>query len=252
MDTKEIRKSLKEKLGYNASQVSVSSRRGGYDNSLTFTIRDAAVNYDKVEEFSNSLRSVSVCGNSGDILCGGNRYTNVRISDEVENIWAAKYLPKLLEITDQLNENTGISVAHYVLFKERHSTVKVSDTRNHNYWFPMNYHIGNPKSIAIDMYIADLNRKVYRIIAHNPSTGQRLSWNFETQAFYCHDQFDKNHMLVGKTTYQIQMQIEDAMKRLTGYICETIEATDIFLLFDKGLEMSKEIEASRKLQKAAA
>lgn len=247
MDTKEIRKQLKEKLGYNSRQVSVKENSISLNWSFTFTIRDSSVDYQKVEEFAKSIRNIDWDEHHQEILSGANTFTDVCISDEVKDQWAAKYLPQLMEIKDdlsQLDDRKGISVAHYALFRQGGSGVKVADGLDDNMWFPMNYSIHGMRSVAIDMYLADLNRKVYRVIAENPATGQRLSWNFEMETFYCHDQFDKAHMLIGKTTYQIRSKIKEAMERLPGYTCETVEATDLFELFDEGVQRASEMEKS--------
>jgi len=88
INTKEIRKQMKKELGYNAKQVSVGSKNG----NCTFTIRDAKVNKGKVKEFANNFEKIDRCQMTGEILLGGNTFVNVYSTDEVKNVWAAKYI----------------------------------------------------------------------------------------------------------------------------------------------------------------
>lgn len=106
--TKEIRKELKSQLGYNSRQVSVSSR---YYGSITFTVRDANVDLEKVKQFSYQYESIRRCEVSGDILSGGNTFVDVQVSETVEAIWAEDYI-----------EDVAVAVA---LLKAGEQSVKV-------------------------------------------------------------------------------------------------------------------------------
>src|SRR5689334_977006 len=102
MKTSEIREKLKAQLGYNARQVSVKENAVSLNWSFTFTIRDSAVDYQKVEDLAKEIRHVDRCEHSGEILSGANTFTSVTVTDEVKDQWAAKYLPKLEAVRDQI------------------------------------------------------------------------------------------------------------------------------------------------------
>ena len=72
----ELRAALKV-AGIKANQVTVK-----YDGStLRVTVRDAAVSISAVEEIANGFEKVSRCHATGEILCGGNTYVDVRYVD---------------------------------------------------------------------------------------------------------------------------------------------------------------------------
>ena len=55
MNTKDqIKQAIKE-AGFNLRQVSVRSRRGGYDSSFCLTIRDASVSKKQIKEIAKLL-----------------------------------------------------------------------------------------------------------------------------------------------------------------------------------------------------
>lgn len=98
MDTKEIRKNLKNKLGYNARQVSISSKH----STIKFTIRDESVNYDKLKEFSETFKSVGRDQATGCILRGGNTFVRVDFSDKVRESLTRKHLKAVYEASKKI------------------------------------------------------------------------------------------------------------------------------------------------------
>lgn len=98
MDTKEIRKNLKSKLGYNAKMVSISRKC----NTIKFTIRDESVNYDKLKEFSKDFENIGRDQATGCILRGGNTYTRIDFSDKVRESLTAKHLKSVYEASKKI------------------------------------------------------------------------------------------------------------------------------------------------------
>ena len=148
--TKEIRSALKTKLGYNSRQVSVKERPGGLSWSFTLTVRDPKVNLKKVEEFAKGNESIDRCPASNKILSGGNTFMFVRVTDEVEAVWAEKYID---EVNSALSEMRSSSC----------NSVRVNDRVslfNDGYWLKayvdgmggMNFNGSLPETIATYIY----------------------------------------------------------------------------------------------------
>jgi hypothetical protein len=74
----EARAALKA-LGYNTRQVSIRQAH----STLRFTIRDAAINLAAVYAIARDAEQISRCSVSGEILCGGNTFTDVCLADDV-------------------------------------------------------------------------------------------------------------------------------------------------------------------------
>lgn len=77
--------------GYNTKMVSVSVTH----SRIEATIRNASVSHKTVSDIVKSFESISRCEASGEILCGGNTFTSVEISDAVAAEWAKKYTPAI-------------------------------------------------------------------------------------------------------------------------------------------------------------
>lgn len=105
-ETKEIRKQLKETLGYNAKQVSVRQSR----SQITFTIRDAAVNKKAVIEFGNNFESISRDYATGEILCGGNTFVNVVYADTVRKELVDTVIEQVKKAVAKITDNYLIPV----------------------------------------------------------------------------------------------------------------------------------------------
>jgi len=105
-DVKEIRKQLKEELGYNARMVSVSANY----SRIIFTIRDASVNKKAVEEFAIQFSNVHYDHATGEVLCGGNTFTFVRYADSVEKEIKSAMTPAVEKALAQVKDNYLIDV----------------------------------------------------------------------------------------------------------------------------------------------
>jgi hypothetical protein len=86
-----IREALRN-AGYNQRMVSVRSRRGGYESSITVEILSPNVNFRQVEEIANGFERVDRCQVSGEILAGGNVFVHVELSSAVIAQLAAPYV----------------------------------------------------------------------------------------------------------------------------------------------------------------
>ncbi|GGA92800.1 hypothetical protein [Puia dinghuensis] len=140
-----------KKAGYNARQVSVRNRNGGYSSSLTITIRDASVNYEVVEQIGKNHKHVHYDEHSGEILSGGNTFVETDYTDQVRDIWAKKYSPLVDDAIVQLvDDNAGIRIDdRFTIFKDGRNNYKIWD--EYDSWLPMHYY--NPRDIAVDLYI---------------------------------------------------------------------------------------------------
>lgn len=66
-------------LGYNTRQVSIRQSH----STLYFTVRDATVNLAAVYAIARDAEQISRCSVSGEILCGGNTFTEVSLAPNV-------------------------------------------------------------------------------------------------------------------------------------------------------------------------
>ena len=114
---KEIRKELKSTLGYNARQVSVSSKH--YSN-IVFTIRNAEVDKKAVQEFADNYEKVDRCPVTYEILSGGNTFVEVRVAEDVLDVWAEKYIEEAsvaMAIMNSTDETSITIVEGYSLMR---------------------------------------------------------------------------------------------------------------------------------------
>lgn len=105
-DTKEIRKQLKETLGYNAKQVSVRQSR----SQITFTIRDSAVDQKTLKEFGANFESISRDYATGEILCGGNTFISVVYADTVRKELVDTVIEQVKKAVAKITDNYLIDV----------------------------------------------------------------------------------------------------------------------------------------------
>jgi hypothetical protein len=130
-DTKEIRKRMKEELGYNARQVSVKQP---HYSSIEFTIRDATVDEQAVEEFSNRFQNYQTDQGTGEILQGGNTFTFVRYSDELRQALSQAALPAVEKTLSEIEGNRMVEIpgtefllstqGHEILLWKKHQPMK--------------------------------------------------------------------------------------------------------------------------------
>ena len=98
---KEMRKEIKNQLGYTARQVSV--KKTSYE-SICVTVKDYKVNFNEVEKIANQFEDVRYDEFTGEILLGGNTYIDVR--NECLN---PEYLDKAKEIYEQVETNKKVN-----------------------------------------------------------------------------------------------------------------------------------------------
>ena len=154
MNTKDqIKQAIKE-AGFNLRQVSVRSRRGGYDSSFCLTIRDASVSKKQIKEIALSFKSVSYCEASQEILCGGNTWVDVSASEEVLDVWAEKYEWLVKGAIEEGKDN--FRIGRFWINAEDKYNMNIYDKENRHH-FSMNYYNGAYRSMAIDMYLAEQN-----------------------------------------------------------------------------------------------
>jgi hypothetical protein len=144
MDTKTVRKQLKEKLGYNSRQVSIRNRPGGYSTKLIFTARSPEVDFKKLEEFALSFRDVDVCQYSGEILMGGNTYIDIVIADNLKQTIFDKVKQEVVELIRSTKIQSIGTGEHFLIqdkkivsFKENDFMfyVYADDQRSYNFSF---------------------------------------------------------------------------------------------------------------------
>lgn len=158
MSISAIREQLKKDLGYNSKQVSIKKERCGYSHSISITIRDHSVDYNKVKSFGEKFHHVRRCEASHEILEGCNTYVSVEVCDQVLDKWSEKYLPELNQVAKSLNENTGVRVGNFTLYLNRFgSSIKIHSDKLDT-WMPFDYSVHDMRSIAADMYIMDMKQ----------------------------------------------------------------------------------------------
>lgn len=109
MDTKQIRKELKEKTGYNSRQVTVRS----HYSELIFTIRDINVDANKVKSFAEQYENIDYDYATGEILCGGNIFVRVMYSEDVENALIEKYIDDVTKAIAYTKDNTDYNLSDF-------------------------------------------------------------------------------------------------------------------------------------------
>lgn len=92
----ELRSNLK-KEGYPAKMVSVRMRYIGYDTAIDVTIKDIAVNFDKVQKMAEKYEYISH-DQFGEILAGGNTYVNVKLDYDMIEEGEKQYYKEAAEI----------------------------------------------------------------------------------------------------------------------------------------------------------
>lgn len=107
VQTKEIRQELKNKLGYNARQVSV---RMMHYTKIIFTIRDASIKRSEIEDFANDYESIRYDEMTGEILCGGNTYVDVCYSEDCKKEMSDKYIEAVEKAVNQIEDNCIIDI----------------------------------------------------------------------------------------------------------------------------------------------
>lgn len=140
---------LKE-AGYNNRMVSISCKH----STVTATIRDASVSYLKIQSIVEQHESISRCEVSGEILLGGNTYTEVLVSDEVAKVWVAENLIELNEMLPKikaLQPGQGLGMKNgFVFWKDNHDFT-ISNGYDFRAW--TNEHESSLRSVALSMYI---------------------------------------------------------------------------------------------------
>ena len=159
---KEIRQALKEQLGYNARQVSVRERQGGYSYSFILTVRDASVNLQKVEEFARGCESIDRCERTYEILSGGNTFVRVSVLDEVEEIWSGEHLEEvtgaLKEVSELPTNQSSVRLLNdqYSIIKGRcENSVELIETKGRSFGMKIgtfNYPPTMAKNISLLIY----------------------------------------------------------------------------------------------------
>jgi hypothetical protein len=137
--------------GYKARQVTVKSNDAGYSTSITITIRDPAVDFSIVEEIERRYIHIDRDERTFEILCGGNTFVDIKVTDEVKEKWSEHYL-LLVEaaINDLLDEHIGMRIDdRFVIFKDGPKYFKVHD--EYHSWLPQSFY--RPADIATDLYI---------------------------------------------------------------------------------------------------
>jgi hypothetical protein len=133
--SQEIRSELKNKLGYNSKQVSV---RQNAHSTITFTVRDASVDFEAVEKFAAEFEKIDRCEYTHEILSGGNTFVYVRSTDEVKLALTAPYRETLrLAIENKQIENCGTQIAGipnaFIWRLDSHTfSVSIADSEKNN------------------------------------------------------------------------------------------------------------------------
>jgi len=145
---------LLKEAGYNQRQVSVRENPSSLEWSFAVTIRDEKVNYKTVQDIVKKSRSIDRCHASGEILSGGNTYVWLYISDRVQLIWAAKYLPLVTKAMQECVQGryTAIDDRFQITRGYMHENrFEIYDNLADNR-FPQMYY--QPEAMAMDLFIA--------------------------------------------------------------------------------------------------
>jgi hypothetical protein len=122
-----IRSELKA-AGYNQKRVSVRKRSTG---SVNVEILDPTANVEEIENIAKKYESYDRDERTGEILCGGNTFVFVDVSEAVKEAWAAPYMEAaenaLQEAEGLEGGGTGVRVSipnveGFVIFKNGYKT----------------------------------------------------------------------------------------------------------------------------------
>lgn len=102
----ELRSLIKSNLGYNARQVTVSKPHG--NQYLHVTVRDAKVDFRKVEEFAKSFNTWTIDNTD---YCEG-QSINVRSTDEVNNAHAQPYIEEVKRLVSIAEMGHGYDLSN--------------------------------------------------------------------------------------------------------------------------------------------
>jgi len=144
--TKQIRKEMKQTLGYNTKQVSVRDM----DGLILFTVRDRAVNFRDVEEFATNFEVLKRDHATGDVLrYGANTFVQVRLSDELQDEASCKYLDIIRNGTANAEEDEMVRVSiegeRWLVGRSRDGSIKLDMPVNDVYpqEFVNAYHVSD-------------------------------------------------------------------------------------------------------------
>lgn len=147
-----IKQGLKD-AGYNTRMVSVANRHAGYSSALELTIRDSSVNYELVQSIATANENIHYDEATQEILSGGNTFVDVRISDQVREIWSQTYFKKVTDAIERLeDENHGREIdERFTVFYHRHKgNLKIWDERKGS-WLDGTFR--EEKGLAIHLFI---------------------------------------------------------------------------------------------------
>lgn len=89
-------------LGYTARQVSISERPSMYDTKLIAKINQPDVNIKLVKNALESFDKLDRCVASGEVLHGGNVYTQIKLHDRVKEYYNNYFNDTALFIQDRM------------------------------------------------------------------------------------------------------------------------------------------------------
>ena len=104
-----------KKRGWNMKAISVKNDSYSMGSSMYVTIKrpDIVRDFAEVERLANAGESVSRCEITGDILSGGNRFVDVKYSEEAETMLAACLLDDCAAAIAELEAELAKSVEEY-------------------------------------------------------------------------------------------------------------------------------------------
>jgi len=107
-DGKSIRAALKADLGYNARQVRIRMERYSMGRTVNVTIADPAVDYSAIREWvSSNVERIHRCRVTGEILNGGNTYTDIGLTEGVAKAWAMPLVNAIREAAARQEGNSA-------------------------------------------------------------------------------------------------------------------------------------------------
>lgn len=93
-EAKTVRAALKKELGLNARAVSVRTSH----STIRVRIHDPKASLDAVREIAKRVESIDRCEATGEILLGGNTYTDVAFSDKAISATVRERAPEVAAI----------------------------------------------------------------------------------------------------------------------------------------------------------
>lgn len=101
-----IRKEIKSNLGFSSRQVSITSHRSLYDDTILIKIKNIkATRYlNEISKIANCFENISYDERTYETLLGGNTFVNITVDFEVFDELTESYLSQAKEVLNRMSQ----------------------------------------------------------------------------------------------------------------------------------------------------